>query len=158
MLQILVRVLAVISSIIHNCGGHFFTRRIANDALPLLLKLLREGPASTVTRPSDNLRPKTSKEILLLKNQGSEVREMGTSPSAVLKVQQAVLTCIQMIAGDKKSSPALDTAYKPIVAWIVGLACKVQALRAAAAEALVALSNVDSDLVWLLVADLVYGN
>lgn len=153
---VLVRVLEVMSSLITICGGQFFTRRIAKDALPFLLKLLREGPSLYTNRPSDALRPKSSKELLLLRNQGKEMQENGISPAAVLKVQQAVLKCIGVIAGDHKSASALESSYKPIVSWIVVLACKVKALRAAAAETLVALSNLDSDLVWLIVADLVY--
>lgn len=155
--QILVRVLEVMASLITICGGQFFTRRIAKDALPLLLKLLRDGPSLIMSRPSDALRPKSSTELLLLRNQGSEVQESGISPAAVLKVQLAVLKCIEVIAGDQKSAPALESTYKPIVSWVVALACKVQALREPAAETLVALSNVDADLVWLIVADLVYG-
>jgi hypothetical protein len=61
-----------------------------------------------------------------------------------------------MIAGHQKNSAALETTYKPIVSWVVASACKVPALQAAAAETLVALSNLDADLVWLVVADLVY--
>lgn len=145
------------ASLITICGGQFFTRRIAKDALPLLLKLLRDGPSLIMSRPSDVWRPKSSTELLLLRNQGSEVQESGISPAAVLKVQLAVLKCIEVIAGDQKSAPALESTYKPIVSWVVALACKVQALREPAAETLVALSNVDADLVWLIVADLVYG-
>ncbi|KAG0557818.1 hypothetical protein KC19_11G159100 [Ceratodon purpureus] len=153
---VLVRVLEVMASLITICGGQFFTRRIAKDALPLLLKLLRDGPSLIMTRPSDAFRPKSSKELFLLRNQGSEIKETGTSPAAVLKVQLAVLKCIGVIAGDQKSAPALESTYKPIVSWVVALGCKVQALRGPAAETLVALSNVDADLVWLIVADLVY--
>lgn len=151
------RVLSVIASLIAICGGQFFTRRIAKDALPLLLKLLRDGPSLIMSRPSDALRPKSSKELLLLRNQRDELQETGLPLAAKLKVQKAVLKCIEIIAGHQKSSPALETTYKPIVSWVVALACKVQALQAAAAETLVALSNLDSDLVWLIVADVVYG-
>lgn len=151
------RVLAVIANLITICGGQFFTRRIAKDALPLLLKLLREGPSSIMSRPSDALRPKSSKELLLLRSQGSEIQETGISPAAKLKVQLAVLKCIEIIAGHQKNSSALETTYRPIVSWVVASACKVPALQAAAAETLVALSNLDADLVWLVVADLVYG-
>jgi len=93
---------------------------------------------------------------LLLRNQGNELRETAIPLAAKLKVQKAVLKCIEIIAGHQKSSPALETTYKPIVSWVVALACKVQALQAAAAETLIALSNLDSDLVWLVVADIVY--
>lgn len=151
------RVLAVIANLITICGGQFFTRRIAKDALPLLLKLLREGPSLIMSRPSDALRPKSSKELLLLRSQGSEIQETGISPAAKLKVQLAVLKCIEMIAGHQKNSSALETTYKPIVSWVVASACRVPALQAAAAETLVALSNLDADLVWLVVADLVHG-
>lgn len=156
-LQVLERTLAVIASISKHCGGHFFSRRIEKDALPLLLKLLQEGPSSIMIRPSDILRPKSSQEIMLLRNRGSEIRETGKSPAAILKVQQAVLGCIKAITEEKKSAPAVDSVYRPLVAWVVALACKVQALRAPGADTLIALSNIDYDLVWLLVADLAYG-
>jgi hypothetical protein len=155
--SVIERALAVIASATANCGGHFFSRRMEKDALPLLLKLLREGPLIHAVHTSDMLRPKTSSELMLLRRQGRDYGESGTSLAVVLRVQEAVLKCISAIAGGQKSAAAMDTVYKPLVALVVGLACKQQALFPAAADALLALSHMDADLVWLLVADLAYG-
>lgn len=64
---------------------------------------------------------------------------------------------IETIAGDKKSARALEAVLKQMAGLCVGFACGSQILQQAATNALLGLSCIDPDLVWLLLADIVYS-
>lgn len=64
---------------------------------------------------------------------------------------------IATIARDMKSARALEAVLKQMAGLCVGFACGSQILQEAAANALLGLSCIDPDLVWLLLADIAYS-
>lgn len=75
-----------------------------------------------------------------------------------LKVQVAVLEMIAEISGNKNSSSAFESVLKKVSGLVVGIACSgVGGLRDASVNALRGLSTIDSDLIWLLLADVYYS-
>ncbi|CAM6129670.1 unnamed protein product [Calypogeia fissa] len=146
---VVVHAVAVIASTTIECGGDFFTRRFQKDAIPVLVTLLREGSFLT-----QKTKPKSPGLLLPL----SKVRSQDSAPAAVLKVQVGVLEGITRIASTKKSASALLSSFGLVAAWVVLIACHVEALQEAAANAVLALSKVDPDLVWIFVMDMLYGS
>lgn len=75
-----------------------------------------------------------------------------------LKVQAAVLNMIADLSRDKRSASALEAVLKKVSGIVVGIACSgVHGLREASVNALVGLASIDSDLIWLLLADVYYS-
>ncbi|CAL9777584.1 unnamed protein product [Musa acuminata subsp. burmannicoides] len=74
------------------------------------------------------------------------------------KIQSAVLDMITMICSDKRTSSALQTVLKKVSGIVVGIACSSMAgLKDASLRALSGLACIDSDLTWLLLADVYYS-
>lgn len=145
-LQVVVRALDVMSLVTTKCGGEFFTRRLKHDVMPILVGHLSQGLMST---------PSKRRSYPLIPHKYTHSQEHG--PEAMLKVQHAVLKSISSIASDKKSAPALQSSFEVLASWVVVLACEVEALKVAATETALALSTLNSDFVWILVADLLSG-
>lgn len=152
--QVVVHSVAVIASITIECGGDFFTRRFQKDAVPVLMALLREGSIL-----SQRKKPKSPALLMLPhsnnNNNNYTPRSQESAPAAVLKVQEAILDGVAKIASSKKSASALLGAFGLVAAWVVLIACHVEALREVATNAALALSKVDPDLVWIFVTDMV---
>jgi hypothetical protein len=147
--QVVLRSIDVIVSCTIECGGEFFTRRFLKDAVPVFIRLLREGSMFSQKK-------KLKSPALLMPQYNKGVQE--TAPAARLKVQEAILEGISKIAVDKKSGSALLGSLSLVAAWVVLIACHVEALQEVATKAALALSNLDADLVWILVMDMVYGS
>ncbi|OAE27011.1 hypothetical protein AXG93_1774s1210 [Marchantia polymorpha subsp. ruderalis] len=143
---VVVRALDVMSLVTTKCGGEFFTRRLKHDVMPILVGHLSQGLMST---------PSKRRSYPLIPHKYTHSQEHG--PEAMLKVQHAVLKSISSIASDKKSAPALQSSFEVLASWVVVLACEVEALKVAATETALALSTLNSDFVWILVADLLSG-
>ncbi|RZS07666.1 hypothetical protein BHM03_00038538 [Ensete ventricosum] len=74
------------------------------------------------------------------------------------KIQAAVLDMITTICSDKRTSSALQTVLKKVSGIVVGVACSSMAgLKDASVRALSGLACIDSDLTWLLLADVYYS-
>ncbi|KAL9226055.1 hypothetical protein vseg_001908 [Gypsophila vaccaria] len=146
------RCVEVISNGVKICGGYFFTRRFHNDG-PNFWKLLTTSP---FTRKS--IRDKEAAPLLLPYRNTSRTLEDPVSETSNLKTQEAILRMIANLSQDKRSSPALDIALKKVCGLVVGVACSgVTGLREASIAALSGLTTIDSDLVWLLMADVYYS-
>jgi hypothetical protein len=74
-----------------------------------------------------------------------------------LKVQKAVFSCLAEIASNANSASALASSLEQLASVTVGFACGVNPLQEAAIQAALALSNLDADFVWILVADIAYS-
>lgn len=73
------------------------------------------------------------------------------------KVQATLLNMIADIAQNKRSASALELVLKKVSGVVVGIACSgVTGLRDAATKALLGLSSIDPDLIWLLLADVYF--
>ncbi|KAL3699023.1 hypothetical protein R1sor_017045 [Riccia sorocarpa] len=144
--SVVVRALEVMTLVTAKCGGEFFTRRLKNDVVPILATLLSQGLYSAPIK-------RRSHPLVPLKY--TQAPEQG--PAALLKTQLAVLRSVGSIAADKKTASALRSTFELIASWVVALACQVEALAETATEATLALSNIDSDFVWILVADILSG-
>ncbi|XP_024523552.1 TELO2-interacting protein 1 homolog isoform X1 [Selaginella moellendorffii] len=143
---VLVRCLSAIAFVARECGGSFLARRLQKDVLPLLLRLLQDGPVTGGRVGLDQLIAQPATRALATRE----------SPGTVRKVQEAALKCIKAISGDKKSAPALDAIFETVAGAVVSLACSQWELKELAAETASALSSSDPDLVWILAADLAY--
>ncbi|KAL2608666.1 hypothetical protein R1flu_027239 [Riccia fluitans] len=144
--SVAIRAVEVMTFVTAKCGGEFFARRLKSDVVPILVGLLSEGLYSA---------PIKRRSYPLVPLKYTQAPEQG--PAALLKTQLAVLKSIKSIAADMRTATALRSSFEVIASWVVVLACQVEALREAATEAALALSNIDSDFVWLLVADILSG-
>ncbi|CAL9037001.1 unnamed protein product [Musa banksii] len=132
-------------------GGDFFVRRFQNDG-HIIWKLLT---SSTFRR-----KPMLSNEerILLPYRSNSITSEEPMAEVSSQKIQAAVLDMITLICSDKRTSSALQTVLKKVSGIVVGIACSSMAgLKDASLRALSGLACIDSDLTWLLLADVYYS-
>lgn len=156
-MQVVIRALAVMAHAIVLGGGEFFNRRMKRDALPLMVKLLC-NQHSSVSEQGLLLQRSSDTYMLQQRKAGDPYgRKSYSSPAEVLKVQQAVIACVTSIANSSKSAPALTGLVSVVASWILVLGCSVGGLQDTAADALLALSAIDADVVWVLAADLVFG-
>ncbi|XP_022028698.1 uncharacterized protein LOC110929817 isoform X1 [Helianthus annuus] len=146
------RCAGVISKAVQICGGDFFSRRFHTDG-PYLWELLSTSPFQK--------KPMNLKERRVLQlpyRTSSTSSEDPRAEISDLKVQVAVLEMIAEISGNKNSASAFESVVKKVSGVVVGIACSgVGGLRDASVNALRGLSAIDSDLVWLLVADVYYS-
>ncbi|CAL9173490.1 unnamed protein product [Musa hybrid cultivar] len=132
-------------------GGDFFVRRFQNDG-HTIWKLLT---SSTFRR-----KPMLTNEerILLPYRSNSITSEEPMAEVSSQKIQAAVLDMITLICSDKRTSSALQTVLKKVSGIVVGIACSSMAgLKDASLRALSGLACIDSDLTWLLLADVYYS-
>ncbi|XP_057818036.1 uncharacterized protein LOC131031041 [Cryptomeria japonica] len=100
----------------------------------------------------------TEKSMLLPFRKGSNlIDQADMAEGTLIKVQEAFFLMIAAIASDKKSACALEAIFKQMAGLAVGFSCGSQTLEKAATDALLGLSSIDQDLVWLLLADIVYS-
>ncbi|KAM0029383.1 putative armadillo-like helical protein [Helianthus debilis subsp. tardiflorus] len=142
----------VISKAVQICGGDFFSRRFHTDG-PYLWELLSTSPFQ---KKPMNLKERRVLQLPYRTNSTSS--EDPRAEISDLKVQVAVLEMIAEISGNKNSASAFESVVKKVSGVVVGIACSgVGGLRDASVNALRGLSAIDSDLVWLLVADVYYS-
>ncbi|KAK9077656.1 hypothetical protein SSX86_005993 [Deinandra increscens subsp. villosa] len=146
------RCASVISRAVQICGGDFFSRRFHTDG-PHLWNLLSTSPFQ---KKPMNLK---ERRVLQLPYRTSSVSsEDPRAEISDLKVQVAVLEMIAEISGNKNSASAFESVIKKVSGMVVGIACSgVVGLRDASVNALRGLSTIDSDLIWLLLADVYYS-
>ncbi|CAA7394168.1 unnamed protein product [Spirodela intermedia] len=145
----------VISTAVHACGGDFFIRRFRLDG-SAIWNLLASSPFQRKPPPAEGSRP-----ILLPYRAAAEPssEDQIVAEASAVKTQEAVLNLISEISADTRSAAAVEAVLKRVAGLVVGIACSgVADLREAAVQALAALARVDSDLIWLLLADVVYSN
>ncbi|KAM0000391.1 putative armadillo-like helical protein [Helianthus debilis subsp. tardiflorus] len=146
------RCAGVISKAVQICGGDFFSRRFHTDG-PYLWELLSTSPFQ---KKPMNLKERRVLQLPYRTNSTSS--EDPRAEISDLKVQVAVLEMIAEISGNKNSASAFESVVKKVSGVVVGIACSgVGGLRDASVNALRGLSAIDSDLVWLLVADVYYS-
>ncbi|CAL9150721.1 unnamed protein product [Musa hybrid cultivar] len=132
-------------------GGDFFVRRFQNDG-HTIWKLLTSSPFRRKPMLSNEER------ILLPYRSNSITSEEPMAEVSSQKIQAAVLDMITMICSDKRTSSALQTVLKKVSGIVVGIACSSMAgLKDASLRALSGLACIDSDLTWLLLADVYYS-
>ncbi|XP_057818002.1 uncharacterized protein LOC131031017 isoform X1 [Cryptomeria japonica] len=149
--QVVIRCLDVIANVIHVCGGNFFIRRLKTDSSQFF-RLLSKG--ACLSKASFQ----TEKSMLLPFRKGSNlIDQADMAEGTLLKVQEAFFLMIAAIASDKKSACALEAIFKQVAGLAVGFSCGSRTLEKAAIDALLGLSSIDQDLVWLLLADIVYS-
>ncbi|KAJ7549328.1 hypothetical protein O6H91_07G049000 [Diphasiastrum complanatum] len=151
--SVVVRSLDVIALASFECGGQFLARRF-KDALPSFVALF-SGRYSK--RTLDTVPGNLSRSVATVdRNRRASVQEM-SSPAVLFKVQEAALKCVRTICERRKSAPALEAVIGSIAAWVAAIGCSNHGLKDLAADTLLALSNIDADLVWMLVADIAYN-
>ena len=124
-------------------SGSFISRRFAQDAWPILLRLLKEGPSQQriIAPGQDDL----------------------STPAVVQRAQRAVLACLrEMAAGDNASSGSSTTAAAAVVVPLAASALFAvaevmgeghpPAVREDATAAFIALAGLDPDAAWALLA------
>ncbi|THU54814.1 hypothetical protein C4D60_Mb11t00010 [Musa balbisiana] len=132
-------------------GGDFFVRRFQNDG-HTIWKLLTSSPFRRKPMLSNEER------ILLPYRSNSITSEEPIAEVSSQKIQAAVLDMITMICSDKRTSSALQTVLKKVTGIVVGIACSsMEGLKDASLRALSGLACIDSDLTWLLLADVYYS-
>ncbi|XP_071736555.1 uncharacterized protein [Rutidosis leptorrhynchoides] len=142
----------VMSRAVQICGGDFFSRRFHSDG-PHIWKVLSTSPFH---KPSINFKERRVLQLPYRTNPMSS--EEPRAEISDLKVQVAVLEMICEISGNKKSASAFESVLKKVSGMVVGIACSgITVLRDASVNALKGLSSIDSDLVWLLLADVYYS-
>lgn len=143
----------MISRVVQICGGDFFSRRFHTDG-PHLWKLLSASPFE---KKPMNFKSKESRLVQLPYRRGDDDDDPRAEISD-LKVQVAVLEMIAEISGNRKSASALESVIKKVSGVVVGIACSgVVGLLDASVNALRGLASIDSDLIWLLLADVYYS-
>lgn len=134
------------------CGGDFFSRRFYTDG-PHFWKLLSTSPFQTKPISKEERIP-----LQLPYRSTSISSEVSVAEVSNLKVQAAVLNMIADLSRDKSSASALEAVLKKVSGIVVGIACSgVIGLREASVNALVGLTSIDPDLIWLLLADVYYS-
>ncbi|KAG5546881.1 hypothetical protein RHGRI_018895 [Rhododendron griersonianum] len=142
----------VISNVVQICGGDFFSRRFYTDG-PHFWKLLSTSPFQTKPISKQERTP-----LQLPYRSTSISSEVSVAEVSNLKVQAAVLNMIADLSRDKRSASALEAVLKKVSGIVVGIACSgVLGLHEASVNALVGLASIDSDLIWLLLADVYYS-
>eukprot|EP00850_Spirogloea_muscicola_P014794 SM000108S14238 [mRNA] locus=s108:407063:414651:- [translate_table: standard] len=168
---VLARALEVMSTLALSGGGDFVARRFRDDAWPHMLRLLCHGPVSPaaasaaatllpIVEPFPGEQPPSSfgarldepesKATLMPKKRSAPSPQVALA--TVLKVKEAVLRCIATTASESKSSTALAPIAKAVACAIIPLLRG--AVHTVAKQALLAIASIDSDTVWLLLADL----
>ncbi|KAK9101473.1 hypothetical protein Scep_024903 [Stephania cephalantha] len=146
------RCLDVVGKVIQICGGDFFSRRFCNDG-PHFWKLLMTSPFQKKQILGDEKQP-----LQLPYRALPSAAEEPLAESSSLKVQAAALNMIADLSRNKRSASALQAVLKKVCGLVVGIACSgVTFLRDASVNALAGLGCIDSDLVWLLLADVYYS-
>lgn len=142
----------VLSKSVEISGGDFFVRRFHTDG-PTIWKLLTLSPFHRKPNSSN-----ADKSLILLPYRAHPISEEPMAEISSQKIQVAVLDMIADLSSNKRSAVALESVLKRVAGLVVGIACSTMTgLRKSALKALVGLSNIDSDLVWLLVADVYYS-
>ncbi|KAJ1693480.1 hypothetical protein LUZ63_010178 [Rhynchospora breviuscula] len=142
----------VLSKSVEISGGDFFVRRFHTDG-PTIWKLLTLSPFNRKPNSSNS-----DKNLILLPYRAHPISEEPMAEVSSQKIQAAVLDMIADLSFSKRSAVALESVLKRVTGLVVGVACSTMSgLRKNASNALVGLSNIDSDLVWLLVADVYYS-
>ncbi|URD83200.1 TELO2 interacting protein 1, partial [Musa troglodytarum] len=132
-------------------GGDFFVRRFKNDG-HTIWKLLTSSPFRRKPTLSNE------KRILLPYRSNSITSEEPMAEVSTQKIQAAVLDMITKICSDERTSSALQMVRKKVSGIVVGIACSSMAgLKDASLRALSGLACIDSDLTWLLLADVYYS-
>lgn len=138
--------------VVQICGGDFFSRRFHGDGLHFW-KLLSTSPFQRKPVSKEERAPLQ----LPYRSSCSTASEDKVAELSDQKVQAAVLNMIADIAQNKRSASALELVLKKVSGLVVGIACSgVTGLRDAATKALVGLSSIDPDLIWLLLADVYF--
>ncbi|OVA08901.1 hypothetical protein BVC80_901g20 [Macleaya cordata] len=146
------RCLSVISCVVQICGGGFFSRRFLQDG-PHFWKLLSTSPFHKKPSFGDSKIP-----LQLPYRSSSTNSEDSMAESSSLKVQAAALNMIADLSKNKRSASALEAVLKKVSGLVVGIACSgILGLRDASINALLGLSCIDPDLIWLLLADVYYS-
>lgn len=142
----------VLGRTIQICGGDFFVRRFYKDGY-IIWRLLALSPFRRKT-----LSLTDEKAIILPYRNTSLTSEEPMAEISSQKIQVAVLDMIADISSNKRSAIALESVLKKICGLVVGIAYSgLIGLREAAVRALTGLACMDSDLVWLLLADVYYS-
>lgn len=146
------RCVSVVSSVVHVCGGDFFSRRFHTDGSHFW-KLLNTSPFQK--KPIS----KEEKTPLQLPYRTSAVSsEESVAEGSNMKLQVATLNMITDLSRNKRSASALEAVFKKVSGLVVGIACSgVIALHDASVNALKGLASIDPDLIWLLLADVYYS-
>lgn len=145
----------MITRVIQTSGGDFFSRRFRNDGQDFW-KLLTTSPFHVMT--PKHLREENKSVLRLPYRTISESASSSIAEVSSLKVQAALLNMIAELSRDKRCASALDAVLKKVAGLVVGIACSgVTGLREAALNALRGLACVDSDLIWILLADVYYS-
>ncbi|KAL6998914.1 hypothetical protein U1Q18_000081 [Sarracenia purpurea var. burkii] len=146
------RCAVVISNVVCICGGDFFSRRFYTDGAHFW-KLLSSSPFETKPLPKEERTP-----LQLPYRSASISSEISMAEVTTLKVQAALLNMIADLSREKRSASALEAVLKKVSGIVVGIACSgIVGLREASVNALVGLSSIDPDLIWLLMADVYYS-
>ncbi|KAG1362010.1 putative TELO2-interacting protein [Cocos nucifera] len=142
----------VMSEAVEIAGGDFFVRRFHSDG-PIIWKLLMSSPFRR--KP---MQAKDENPLLLPYRSSSGSSEEPMAEISNQKIQAAVLDMIAKISLNKRSASALGTVLKKVSGLVVGVAySSVTGLRDASIRALSGLAHIDSDLIWLLLADVYYS-
>ncbi|XP_073101575.1 uncharacterized protein [Elaeis guineensis] len=142
----------VMSEAVEIAGGDFFVRRFHSDG-PIIWKLLMSSPFRR--KP---MQAKDETPLLLPYRCSSGSSEEPMAEISNQKIQAAVLDMIAKISLNKRSASALGTVLKKVSGLVVGVAySSVTGLRDASIKALSGLAHIDSDLIWLLLADVYYS-
>lgn len=146
------RCLSVISSVVLICGGDFFSRRFHTDG-PHFWKLLTTSPLQKKPFSKEDTTPLQLPYRSAPTSSGDSMSEISN-----LKVQVAVLNMIAHLSQNKRSTSALQIVLKKVSGLVVGIAFSgVKGLHDASINALRGLASIDSDLIWLLLADVYYA-
>ena len=142
----------VLSRAIGISGGDFYVRRFHKDG-HIVWRLLALSPFRR-----KRMSMMDEKAIILPYRDTSLTSEEPMSEISSKKIQIAVLDMIAAISSNKRSAIALESVLKKVCGLVVGIAySSLTGLQEAAVRALSGLACMDSDLVWLLLADVYYS-
>jgi len=149
--QVAIRCMGVIGRVVLVCGGDFFIRRFKTDGCHFFRLL-------SLSVCSMRAEFQAEKSMLLPFRWHSKSNDRADmAEGSLFKIQEAFFKMIAAIARDKKSAPALEAVLKKMAGSCVGFACGSQMLQQSATNALLGLSCIDPDLVWLLLADIAFS-
>ena len=110
------RALSVLSEAVQLAGTHFMSGRFRQQALPLLLQLLRRGSAATSGISEDATRSS------LVSFSGVQ-RQQDLAPAALQRIRIGTLECLSSATAKTKSTSRADSGGgMPGLAWDVASA------------------------------------
>ena len=114
------RALSVLSEAVQLAGTHFMSGRFRQQALPLLLQLLRRGTAAAGSGGGEGA---STSSLVSFAGGGEQQPQRDLAPAALQRIRIATLECLSSATAKAKSASRADSGGgMPGLAWDIASA------------------------------------